>query len=309
MPNDTKKISFSAYQFDLHYIKQKTKMRLGKKVSEDVYAIEWSFKFVYELLKEIFDNEAVGRKMNINDEWFMLLDDLQQDDKFIYGKFKSAAYGTKNNLVHADTLESRENPKDKREGEESHTHFLIRKEDGFMLLQTTDIKMSRSKVQNYIEKYGEESIAYSKYTDINICSLVNLDLLDEIKKLDKINATVIEINAKEKSDENEFVQDLQDEIESIQGTHVTLEFKARYSREGLGAMIPFIQKYKGQKGVTSIKVIGEQSGSSRSFNVDSYSERYRPTVKIDANNSPISEDVYDKIKNIGVNRDLLKRGD
>ncbi|WP_026678176.1 hypothetical protein [Fictibacillus gelatini] len=309
MANKTKQFSFTAFQFDLHYIKQTNKLRLGKKVKNDEYAITWDFQFVYRLLKTIFDEEPLARKMNVKDEWFTLLDDLQQDEKYIYGKFKSAAYGTKANLIHADTLESRENPKDKREGEEMYTHFLIRKEDGFMLLQSTDVRMGRSKVQTYLEKFGSETISASKYTDLNICSLVSSNLLEDIKKLDKVKSTIIEISTKEKSDENEFIQELQEETDSIYGTHVLLEFKARYAREGLGKMIPFIQKYKGQKGVTAIKVVGEQSGSDRTFNVDSYSERYRPAIKVDTNNSPISDDLYDKIKKIGDDRDLLKRGE
>lgn len=307
MPNNTKRISFNAFQFDLHRIKKTTKRKMGTKITSEVYTTEWDYQFVYQLFHTIFDNEALARKMNVNDEWFVLLNDLQQDQNYIYGNFKSASYGTKSKLVHADTLATRENPKDKREGEETYTHFIIRKEDGFMLLQTTEKRMSRSRIQSYLTKYGEDFIKKSKYNDINICSLISVDLINDIKNLDKVKSTILEISAEEKSDENEFILELQDEIDTIKGTHVTLEFKAKYSREGLSSMIPFIQRYKGQKGVTSIKVLGEQAGAERTFNVDSYNEKYRPAVKVDGNNNPISENVYEKIKEICKSRHLLKR--
>src|SRR5690625_3352629 len=231
MANNTKKINFSAFQFDLHKINV---MKDSKSTTKD-YTVNWNSEFVNDLLNNVFSTSPLGRKLNIKDEWFLLLDDLHSDDEYMYGKYQSTLYGTVGDLVHADTLASRKNPKQIREGEENFSHFIIRKKDGLMLIQTTYIKVNRTRIQNYIEKYGEGFIKDSVYDNINICSLVSMDLIEHIKQLDTVKSTVIEISTEEKSNENEFVQELQDEIDSIKGTHVSLEFKAKYSREGLGA--------------------------------------------------------------------------
>lgn len=299
MANDTRKINFSAFQIDIHF--------LLKNAKGESDAITWSGDFIQRLFQHISSINKLDRKMNVKDQWFLVLEDIKWDDKYVYGYFKSAEYGRKRKLIHVDTLNTRDNPKDKREGEEDYTHFLIRKSDGFMLLQG-HIKLTRARVDEYIEKYAGNFIKKNNYEYINICSLVGLELIDELKKLDKIKSTVIEVSAKEKSHENEFIQEIQEEIDNVYATHVTLDFKAKYQRGGLGKMIPFIQKYKGQKGITSIKIVGDQDGAERRINVDSYSERYGKEVKVDGDNNPMSENVYEHLQKIGAKRDKLVRG-
>src|SRR5690606_7870615 len=95
----------------------------------EVDAIKWSADFINKLFKHLKSINKLHRKMDVTNQWFLLLEDIQFEKHYIYGCFQSAEYGRNRNLIHADTLVARTNPKDLREGEEELTHFLIRKSD------------------------------------------------------------------------------------------------------------------------------------------------------------------------------------
>ncbi|PFC31692.1 hypothetical protein [Bacillus thuringiensis] len=298
----SKKVGFSAYQIDIQYIKKSDNQRA------DEIKNTWDHKFMYELLTNINHIEASKKKYAVSDEWFMILNEVKEDEHNIYGNFKCADYGKVADLIHADTLQSRLNPKKLREGEENLVHFLIRKKDGFMLLQY-DAKLTRAKLQSYLEKLGKDVIGSSKYFSFNICTLLSLDFIEDLKKLDTVKSTLIEITSKTESDENEFIREMQGEMGELEATHVSLEFKARRVKEGLQAVVPFIKKFRGQKGVTSIKVVGDQKGAEKKININTSHETFRPQIKVDKNNNPSSEDLYDKVAIIAKGREVLKRSE
>ena len=298
----SKRVSFSAYQIDVQYIQ---KSNSGK---ADTIKDTWDAKFFGKLLGEIYTRDNSAKKFVVSDEWFMLLSDLQEDEHTIYGNFKCAEYGRVANLIHADTLKSRTNPKKMREGEEDHVHFMIRKKDGFVLLQY-NIKLNRSKLQDYLDRHGKNTLMNSSYCSFNICSLLSVDFIEDLKKLDKVKSTKIEITSKVDTGENEFIREMQGEMEELEATHVSLEFKAKRVKDGLQSIVPYINKFRGQRGVTSIKVIGEQKGAEKSINIDKSHEIYRPDVNVDTNNNPSTEDLYDKIAIIIKGRDWLKRSE
>nr|WP_145404223.1 hypothetical protein [Paenibacillus xylanexedens] len=298
MANEKRDYSFMAFHVDLHYLKTTP---VG---SFD--ATTWSGPFISDLFKYIEGLNSVNRKMAVKGEWFMLLEEVKYENDYIYGYFTSAEYGSVRNLIHADTLVKRDNPKNIREGEEQYTHFLVRKSDGLLILQWNQ-KVTRARVTEYLDKYAPTILNKYSYQYINICTLVGGDFLEELKKLDTISETVLEITSKEKADDNEFIQEVQDEVESLSATHVALSFKAKHKRDGLGKLIPFINKYKGQRGVTSIKVVGDQDGAERKININTYSEKYRKSVKVDGNGNPMSPNVYEQLKQIAVKRDEVHR--
>lgn len=298
MANEKRDYSFMAFHMDLHYLKTTSKGQFD--------STTWSGDFITDLFKHIEGLNDVQRKMDVKGQWFMLLEEVKYEEKYVYGYFTSAEYGSVRNLIHADTLIKRDNPKGIREGEEQYTHFFIRKSDGLLLLQWNQ-KVTRSRVAEYIDKYSTDILRAYNYEYVNVCTLVGGEFLEELKRLDVVKETILEITSKEKSDDNEFIQEVQDEVESLSATHVALSFKAKYQRDGLGKLIPFINKFKGQKGVTSIKIIGDQDGAERKINIDTYSEKYRKSVKIDANGNPMSPNVYEQLERIAVKREMIHR--
>jgi hypothetical protein len=298
-PNQTRKKHFNAYQIELHYLKRHE--------NNEVDAKKWDKDFIVKLLNGIFKNNLKDRTKNFG-SWILFLDELQNEEHYIFGRFISAEYGTVGDLIHVDLLTSRTNPRDLREGEQQATHFLIRKSDGLLLLQTSQ-RVQRSKVATYFDELGKSVIEGEGLTYINVCTLVNTEFFDNVRSLDKVNSTVVEIASKQSSsDENEVIKNMQGEIEKLKGTHVKLEFLAKRQREGLLSVLPFIELYKDKPGVTAIKVVGKQDGAERTFNLESFSEKYGRKVKVDANNQPISEDMYDNMKEVAKKRNRLLTG-
>ncbi|KKB34599.1 hypothetical protein QY97_02248 [Bacillus thermotolerans] len=94
----------------------------------------------------------------------------------------------------------------------------------------------------------------------------------------------------------------------MEATHVQLSYSAKRVKEGmsLSRVIPFIKKYKGKQGITSIKVVGEQAGAEKNVYVNKYSEKYPIILKTDENNMLDKEDVYKKIQAVGKSRESLR---
>ncbi|MEF7494380.1 MULTISPECIES: hypothetical protein [Lysinibacillus] len=306
--NDTKPVSLLAYQFDLHKIVKKDRRIKGKKVKTDTYQITWDSSIVSKFVNKFNDFKKNSKHMLLQETNFLvLLEEFVEDTDYFYGKFTNIEHGKVSPLLDATTLVRRKNPKKKTEGEEQYTHFAIRKKDGLMYIQF-NLRMHRNKIQEFFEHHFKDILLSSGYTDLNLCILLSTDFLEDIKKLDTIKGTQIEITSKIQSDENEFIQSVQNQMNEVESNCVSLFFKAKYRNNSLKDVVPFINNYNGKKGVTSIKVHGSQGTAEKTINTKSASEKIKFVVKIDSDGNFISQNLYDECIKASKNRPVIQRG-
>ncbi len=291
--------NFYAYQIDLHY--QNT-------INGNFFdAIKWDAAIMEGLLNHINGLvPATAKVRKYKDSWLMYLDYLDIDQHYIFGRFSSAVYGTTGELVHADNLQLRPNPKQVREGETESTYFLIKKADGLMLLQG-NVRLNRPKVDEYIEYLGEPIITGNNLTFIQICTLVDDSFFDSIRQLNTINKLEVEVTRAEAiADENEAVRALQNDAEELCATNVKLEFAARYNRAGMIGVVDMVRKYKDQQGVTKIVVRGKLAGAEKVIKLNESQEKYSRRVEVDTNNQPMLTSVETALKEIANQRRSLR---
>ncbi|WP_017814445.1 hypothetical protein [Paenibacillus shenyangensis] len=294
----TKHKSFNAYQIDLHYLDD-------SRHATD--AVKWESDVMVDILNHIFNNLNEGqRTARYNDVWLMYLDHFEHDEHFIFGSFSSAEYGTIGELIHADDLTRRPNPKEIREGETESTYFIIRKSDGLMLLQVNQ-RLKRVRVDEYIERYGHVIINNANLTYLQICTLVETNFFNSIRELNTVHRIEIEVAKVETmADENEAVQALQGDLETISATTVKLKFEAKYQRSGLSGAIGLVKKYKDQPGVTKMVVRGKLAGAEKKINLEESQEKYTRRVEVDSNNQPMLSSIEVVLREIANSRRLLR---
>jgi hypothetical protein len=203
----TKFKNFFAYQIDLHYLDRTNR--------NDVDAIKWDASIVEQVFQHIMSLTPAERTRRYHDSWLMYLDYLDIDQHYIYGRFNSAEYGTTGELVHADNLSVRPNPKLVREGETQYTYFLVRKSDGLLLLQG-NVRLNRPKIDEYIEQFGKPILTSNNITFLQVCTLVDNSFFESIRSLNVVNKIQIEVMTLEQSaDESAAVGALRRESEEI----------------------------------------------------------------------------------------------
>lgn len=293
----TKKRTFYAYQLDFHYLDES---------DHATDAVKWDSDIIEQLFLHIEALPADSKNRKYKDSWMMYLDHLTVEEHYIFGRFSTAEYGTVGELVHADSLKKRKNPKQIREGETQATYFYVRKSDGLLLIQG-NLRLNRPKFEEYIESLGEEVINANQLTYIQVCTLVENSFFESIRELSTVNKIMIEVSSAEATaDENEAVRVLQNEIEDISATNVKLEFEAKYQRSGLARALPLVRKYKDQRGVTKIVVKGKLAGAEKVIKLDESQEKYFRKVAVDTNNQPMISSVEEALTGIGSTRRLLR---
>lgn len=293
----TKKKTFYAYQMDLHYLDNS---------NHATDAVKWDSAIVEQLFLAINSLPTEEKNRKYKDSWMMYLDHLTIEEHYIFGRFASAEYGTVGELVHADSLARRRNPKKVREGETQATYFYIRKSDGLVLIQG-NLRLNRPKFEEYIESLGQVVITSNDLTYIQVCTLVENSFFENIRELNTVHNIMVEVSKAEiAADENEAVRVLQNEIEEISATNVKLEFEAKYQRSGLIGSLGLVRKYKDQRGVTKIVVKGKLAGAEKVIKLDESQEKFFRKVAVDTNNQPMLSSVEEALAGIGNSRRLLR---
>lgn len=288
---------FSAYQVTLTYLDGKGK--------EETFKDKWEPSEMLSILKSIDEMDKQDKKSNMNG-WFMLLDELIEEKRYLIGRMQYAEYGYIGNLIHADSLVPRKNPKKLREGEEKYVYFLIRKKDGLLLMQG-DIKLNRNQFEEYINDRGKEQIESHKLYSVQIETLYREDFLDEVSKLTKVSKVDVEVKTETTiADENEVITKIKGEAREIESTHFTLTFQAKYKRNGLQGYMPFIRKYKDKKNISGIKVTGKEGVVEREIKMETFSEKHPIKIELDANGRLDRDNAYLKIKEVASKRSLIR---
>jgi hypothetical protein len=305
--------NFYAYQIDFQKLKKSPD---GK----ETYNNFWNYDNFKNMIDDIISRDKNDIK-KIHNGWFMVLDEIKEcsetvnntEHKYMVGRFLYAEYGYVGKLRHVDTLARRDNDKNPREGEEKFVYFYIRASDGLLLLQG-DTKVIRSKVESYFSEFGKEYLQTQDIYDISVSTLLRGDFLDEIKKLDSVNKIEIELAVeKTNSYENELMRVAKKQAEEFEANYATIVMQSKYKKKSLKGFEKFLEKIKPKgnaapvKGVSNIRVIGKQDGELKRVYLSKISEKYSVNVKVDENKNLDPEDVYTKLKNTGLKRELLWR--
>jgi hypothetical protein len=318
MSNKTVERNFYAYQVDFQKL---------DKVEDDkeVYRDFWGFQNFKEMLSGIVAKHINDLRI-IHNGWFLMLDKFNEENetyklkgketayKYLVGRFLYAEFGYVGGLWNVDTLARRENTKKPREGEEKFVYFFLR-EDGLLLLQG-DMKVIRSKVENYFQTLGKEYMDNRNIYGVSVSTLLRGDFIDEVKKLDAVNKIEIELAVEKTSSyENEVLLTAKNQAQDFEANYATLTMQSKYKQTGLSGFEGFLNKIKpkGTKapvgGVNNIKVIGKQDGEFKRVYLSKISEKYPVSVKVDENNNILEEDMYNKVKEMGKRRESLWRED
>ncbi|MET1173790.1 hypothetical protein [Paenibacillus amylolyticus] len=289
--------TFYAYQLDLHYLSSD---------NHATDAVKWDSSIIEQLFTEIMGLSDRERNIKYNDAWLMFLSHVSIYEHYIFGSFYSAEYGTVGELLHADSLEVRKNPKGIREGELAPTYFYIRKADGLILLQGSK-RLTRSRCEEYLERLGASVIADNDLTYIQLCTMLNTGFFSQIAELNSVNNIQLEVTKSElPADENPAVIALQNDLEEISATDVKLEFVAKYQRAGMNKVIDLVRRYKQQKGVTKIIVKGKLGDAHKTVNMEESQEKYTKRVEVDTLNQPMLSSVEDALIQIASQRTSLR---
>ncbi|MGG3823166.1 hypothetical protein ABEU79_15575, partial [Geobacillus thermodenitrificans] len=276
--------NFYAYQIDFQKLKKSPD---GK----ETYSDFWNYCNFKGMIDDITSRNKNDIK-KVHNGWFMLLDEIKEfnekvnntEHKYMVGRFLYAEYGYVGKLRHVDTLAQRDHDKDPREGEERFVYFYIRASDGLLLLQG-DTKVIRSKVESYFSELGKGYLQAKGIYDISVSTLLRGDFLDEVKKLDSVNKIEIELAVeKANSYENELMRVAKKQAEEFEANYATIVMQSKYKKKSLKGFEKLLEKIKPRgavapvKGVSNIKVIGNQDGELKRVYLSKISEKYSRRV-------------------------------
>lgn len=152
--------------------------------------------FITALVKDICSKDKKERKYNISKERFCFLQKADIDDDIIKCLFISAKHGTRLPLINKENLETRDNPKTKQEGEEEHTHLILKTtpEDCFVLLENGRELLQMKNICEYF------NAMYKKYNGVKLnhlsFSIIPSDSFEETlnKKITRLSLGEIYID-------------------------------------------------------------------------------------------------------------------
>ncbi|MGD6845248.1 hypothetical protein ACQCVH_22350 [Bacillus infantis] len=309
--------NFYGYQIDFQEIRKDENQK-------EYYRDFWNATHFKELVADILDNNPNDIKQ-IHNGWFILLDQIdeyaekylvngkEEEHNYLVGRFLYAEYGYVGKLRHVDTLAQRDNNKLPREGEEKFVYFYLRQSDGLLLLQG-DMKVIRSKVEDYFAKFGKEYMENHDIHDLSIRTLLRGDFIDEVNRLDEVSKIEIELAVeKTNSFENELMTRARQQAKEFEANYATIIMQSKYKKDGLKKIGEYIEKIKPRgttapiKGVNNIKVIGKQEGEFKRVYLSKISEKYTLNVEVDEKKNIDSDDLYNKVKDVGRKREELWR--
>ncbi|MBO0586471.1 hypothetical protein [Sporosarcina sp. E16_8] len=306
----TKTKNFYAYELEF--------TRIVKVKGKD----EYQYFLDYESLKEIFMRcmveDLADIKQNYGSNWFLAVEDVTEfqvgEKKEIYlaGRFVTGEYGRVGDLRNVDTMKTRKNNKKKREGEDKHVYFALRKKDGLLLLQG-DVKVNRNRVSEYLNIIGENLMKRKNYFSLGISTLLKKDFIDEISA---INVTSLEVEIAAEKDagyENEIISAARKSAREFEANYVKIEWLAKYKRDKLGGLNQFVENIvprgsiKPIKGINNIKVRGKDGDEFKTIYISKLSEKHELTMKFDDNNNALKDDTYSALSDLILKREILGR--
>lgn len=293
--------------------------RINNKNGKDEYQFIWDYQLIKDILIRCKTDDLADIKQ-IFGNWFLVVEDIEEINiekengsktTYLAGRFVTGEYGRIGDLRNVDTMKTRKNNKQKREGEDKFIYFAIRKEDGLFLIQG-DVKVSRGKVSEYLNLIGAELIKNNSYLDLDISTLLKKDFLDEIKNID-ISSVEVEIAVeKEISYENEIITAARNSAKEFEANYVKVEWLSKYKKSKMKSVPQFLENIKPRgmgkpiKGINNIKVRGKEGSEDKTIFISRLSEKHELTLEFDTNNNPLKKEAYQQLSTLISNRDILE---
>lgn len=159
---------------------------------DDNLDLNESFKSVINYISSLDKTE---RNFNLGNNKFCLLDNVvfYQNDNQTNIIFKNATHSYRPNLIHRQTVDERESPKDIQEGEIEKTHLVTNfvNNDLIILLEKHLYGISISQFIKYLNSYGTQMDEPIRF---NFETVVKDNFLEEIDNLSRVTCADIYVD-------------------------------------------------------------------------------------------------------------------
>lgn len=288
---------------------QACEMLLAVRKTPEKVALSWDKNKFEAIIANIFGRALPDKAKRKVDSWVMVLEDLQDDEKYWWGSFTSTRYGTKPDLIHAESLKTRENPRDIKEGDKQDTHFLVRKSDGLTLIELgfQDV-VTRSKISEYIDECGKDEMAVQGVEYSQLSPLLSRDFFEEMSRLENIKSTLIQVSTSAASGMNNAFKTMYQDASETEAHTFSFGLKAKQR-----FYLPYdnveryVRKYIDMGGITAVQVTGLIDKVEKTVNLDTNMEKYRPKVDFDDNGRVKSASMYATLKEIADERSAIPK--
>jgi hypothetical protein len=153
-----------------------------------------SYNKILKFIERKIKNE---RKQDLGNNKFCLLDKIKFDSGDEVSKlvFKSAKHNFRPNLIHKDTAEERDSPKQKEEGEIQKTHVVTKGKNGdlIFILEKHLNGLNINQVINYLNHFSKLK-SKEKPMLFNFETIVKDDFLEEIDNLSRVICANIHVD-------------------------------------------------------------------------------------------------------------------
>ena len=210
---------------------------------------------------------------NLENKWFLYLDFYDKDDHYIWGAFKGAYYGETRNLLDQARKE-RKKWKKPTEGVNQDVHFVIRKKDGYCLLE--HYPHCDFGISNFSQYFSEMT---NLVREIAFEKLIQAGFIEQLKKMPKLSALQIRVRVKNIIEgQSQVFNNLQDDISDTGTEYVTLRLVGKRGKDGglqFGAIKALIDPFIGdRKVIVSARAEGTSGGHRSIINLDGFQEKY-----------------------------------
>lgn len=253
------KHSAKAYQLQIYFLPE-----------EDTMKIAWDSDKFLEILEAL---STAANYDNPESKWFLYLDFHNKDDNYIWGAFKGAYYGETRNLLDQARKE-RKKWKKPTEGVNQEVLFVIRKKDGYCLLE--HFPHCDFGVSNFSQYFSEMT---DSVREISFEKLIQDGFIEQIKKMPKLSAIQIRVRVKNVIEgQAQVFSNLQDDIGDTGTEYVTLRLtgkRGKYGGLNIGAINDLINPFIGdRKVIVSARAEGTFGGHRSIINLDGFQEKY-----------------------------------
>ncbi|HBV87063.1 MAG TPA: hypothetical protein DEF42_10520 [Desulfosporosinus sp.] len=255
------KHSVKAYQLQLYFHPEEGSLKMR---------VAWdSAKFI-----EILENLSTASNYDdLENKWFLYLDFYNKDDLYIWGAFKGAYYGETRNLLDQARKE-RKKWKKPTEGVNQEVHFVIRKKDGYCLLE--HFPHCDFGVSNFSRYFSEMTDAVR---EVSFEKLIQDGFVEQIKKMPKLSAIQIRVRTKNIIEgQAQVFNNLQADIGDTDTEYVTLRLTGKRGKHGglnIGAVKDLIHPFIGdRKVIVSARAEGTVAGHRSIITLDGFQEKY-----------------------------------
>lgn len=235
---------------------------------------------------------------NLDSKWFLYLDFHDKDDHYIWGAFKGAYYGETRNLLDQARKERRKWKKP-TEGVNQEVHFVIRKKDGYCLLE--HFPHCDFGISNFTQYFSEMTDAVR---EISFEKLIQEGFIEQIKTMPKLSAIQIRVRVKNIIEgQAQVFNNLQQDISDTDTEFVTLRLTGKRGENGglsFGGIKDLISPFIGdRKVIVSARAEGTFGGHRSIITLDGFQEKYELDTETRIGMISEMKAVIEKRANIG----------